>query len=104
MTITRTEILTIQTDKEIILIHCLEIIHNIKYHKTIEVAHLNIKDKLTKYNQLKKLNQTLPVLITRKKYAFNKHASNLKIKEYETPIESNFCQNNNNHFQDSDKT
>ena len=36
------------------------------HNKTIEVVHLNIKDKLTKYNQLKKLNQTPPVLITQK--------------------------------------
>ena len=70
--IPRTEVLTIQIDKEFILSHQIEIIHNTKIHnKTIEVAHLNIKDKLTRYNQLKKLNQTLPVLITRKNQNYN---------------------------------
>ena len=59
MTIIRKEIQIIKIDKEVFLNHRTEIIHNIKIHnKTIKVVHLNIKDKLTKYNQLKKLNQT----------------------------------------------
>ena len=67
VTILKNEIQIIQVDKEIFLNHRTEIKHNIKTHnKSIEVVHLNIKDKLTKYNQLKKLNQTLPVLITQK--------------------------------------
>ena len=49
-----TEILVTQTDK-IVLSHHIEFIHNIKIqNKTIEVAHLKIKKKSTKNNQLKK--------------------------------------------------
>ena len=71
MTILKIEIRIIKMDKEIFLNHRTEIIHNIKIqNKTIEVVHLNIKDKLTKYNQLKKLNQTLPVLITQKPQSY----------------------------------
>ena len=63
----KTESQFIQIDKEIFLNHRTEIINNIRiHHKTIEVVHLKIKDKLTKYNQLKKLNKTLPILITQK--------------------------------------
>ena len=70
--ILRIEIQIIKIDKESFLIHRTEIIQNIKIHnKTIEVVHLNIKDKLSKYNQLKKLNQTLPVLITQKPQKYN---------------------------------
>ena len=72
MTIPRTEMLIIQIDKEVIFNQRIEIIHDIKIHnKTIEVVHLNIKDKLTKYNQLKKRNQTLTVLITQKTQNYN---------------------------------
>ena len=47
--------------------HRTEIVHNIRTHnKTIELVHLNVKDNLTNYIKLKKLNQTLPVLITQK--------------------------------------
>ena len=67
MTIFRKEILIDQIDKEIILIHRIEIMHNIETHnKTIEEVHLSTKEKLTRYNQLRKLNQTLPVLITQR--------------------------------------
>ena len=63
----RTEILIFQIDKEIFRSHHTGIIHNIKIHnEAIEVVHSNIKDKSTRYNQLKKLNQTLPILITQK--------------------------------------
>ena len=63
----RIEIQVIEIDKGIFLNHPKEILHNIKNHnKTIEVVHLSIKDKLTKYDQLRKLNQNLPVLITQK--------------------------------------
>ena len=70
-----TEILITQTDQENILSHHIEILHNIKIHnKTIEEAHLNIKDKSSKYNQLKKPNQTLLVLITQKfRITFKSH-------------------------------
>ena len=69
VTILRIEIQIIKIDKEMFLNHRTEIIHNIKNHsKTIEV---NFKDKLTKYNQLKKLNQTLPFLITQKTQNYN---------------------------------
>ena len=44
-------------DKEFFLNHRTEIIHNIRNHnKTLEVVHLNIKDKIAKYYLLKKLN------------------------------------------------
>ena len=67
VTIPRTEFLIIQIDKENILSHRIEILHNINIHnKTIEVAHLNIKETSTRYNQLKKPNQTLSVLIPQK--------------------------------------
>ena len=67
VTILKIEIQFGQIDKEIFLNHHTETIHNIRIlNKTIEVVHLNIKDKLTKYNPLKKLNQTLSVLITQK--------------------------------------
>ena len=67
MTIPKIEIRIIKIDKEISLNYRTEIIHIIRIHyKTVDVVHLNIKNKLTKYNQLKKLNQTLPVLITQK--------------------------------------
>ena len=63
----RTEILIFQIDKEIFRSHHTGKIHNIKIHnEAIEVVHSNIKDKSTRYNQLKKLNQTLPILITQK--------------------------------------
>ena len=63
----RIKIQIIKSDKEIFLKHRTEIIQNIKIDsKTVEVVHLNIKENLTKYNQLKKLNQTIPVLITQK--------------------------------------
>ena len=67
MTNLRIKIQIIKSDKEIFLKHRTEIIQNIKIDsKTIEVVNLNIKENLTKYNQLKKLNQTIPVLITQK--------------------------------------
>ena len=60
VTITKTDTRIIKIDEEIFLNHRTEIIHNFKSHtKTIEVVHLNIKDKLTMYNQLNKHNQTL---------------------------------------------
>ena len=72
MTIPRTKNLITHIDKEIILSHQIEKIHNNKIHnKTIEVAHLSIKDKSTKYNQLKKPNLTIPVLITQKIQNYN---------------------------------
>ena len=55
-----------------ILNHRLEKIHN---NKTIEEVHLSNKNKLTKYNQLKKLNQTLPVMITQKPQGTPKHVN-----------------------------
>ena len=67
VTILRIEIKIIKINKEIFLNHCTEKTHDIKIHsKTIEVVHPYLKDKLTKYNQLKQLNQTLAVLITQK--------------------------------------
>ena len=67
VTVLRTEIKIIKMDEENFLNHCTEKTHNIKLHsKTIEVVHPYLKDKLTKYNQLKQLNQTLPLLITQK--------------------------------------
>ena len=72
VTIPGTEILTIQFDKEIIFSHRIKMIHNIKIHnKTIEVAHLNIKDKLTRCNQLKNFIQTLLLLTTHKTQNYN---------------------------------
>ena len=63
--ILRKEIQIIKIDKKIFLNHRTEKIHNIKIdNKTIEVVYLNIKDKLTENNQLKKLNQNLSVLKT----------------------------------------
>ena len=51
MTFPGIEIIVIQIDRGINLSHHTEIIHKIKIHdKTIEVVHLNIKDKLIKYN------------------------------------------------------
>ena len=59
------EFLIIKTDRETILNHHTGKIHNIRNHiKTINVIHLNIKDKSIRYNQLKKINQTRPVLTT----------------------------------------
>ena len=70
--IPRTKILIVQIDKETILSHHMGILCNIKIHKkTIEVAHPNIEDKSTKYSQLKKPNQNLPVLITQKIQNYN---------------------------------
>ena len=67
VTIRRIGIQIIKIDNKNFLNHRTEIKHNIEIHsKTIEVVHLNIKDILTKYNQMKKRNQTLPVLITQK--------------------------------------
>ena len=61
------KILITQIDKEVFLSHYIQIKHNTKNHnKAIEVAHLNIKVKSTKYNHLKKPNHTLPVLTTQK--------------------------------------
>ena len=55
----RTEIQVKTTDKETTLNHHIGIKHVIKDHtKIIEVIHLNIKGKVIKYKQLKKLNQT----------------------------------------------
>ena len=69
--ILKKEIQFIKIDKKINLNRSTEIIYNIRFdNKTIEVVQLNIKDKLTKYNQLKKLNQTLPVLITQKPQSY----------------------------------
>ena len=66
VTIPEIEILLIQIDRDIIFSLHREIIYNIKIHnKTIEVVHLNFKDKLIRYRQ-KKLNQTLPVLTKKK--------------------------------------
>ena len=67
VTIPRIEILIMQIDKEFYSQSPHRNIAQYQIHsETIEVAHLNIKDKSTKYNQLKKPNQTLPVLITQK--------------------------------------
>ena len=61
-TIHRTEIQ--RTDKEFTLNHRIGITHVIKVHyKIIEVVHLNIKGKSSKYKQLKKPNQTPLALI-----------------------------------------
>ena len=71
VTILRRETHMIKTDKAIFLNHGTEIAHNIKIHNIIiEVVHPNIKDKLIKYNQLKKLIQILPVLITQKTQSY----------------------------------
>ena len=67
VTILKIEIQLDQIDKVIFLNHHTETIHNIRIHnKTIEIVQLNIKEELTKYNQLRKLNQTFSVLITQK--------------------------------------
>ena len=67
VTMLKIDIQVIQVDQEIFLNHRTELTHNIRTHnRAIEVVLLNIKDKLTKNNQLKKLNHTLPVLITQK--------------------------------------
>ena len=67
MFIHRPEIQTTKTDKEIIPRNHTGLKHVTKIQtKTIEAIHLSIKDNLTIYNQLNKLNQTLPVLITQK--------------------------------------
>ena len=72
MAVAGTEILLIQNDREVILSHHKVMINNNKIHKkNIEVVHLNIKDKSVRYNRLKKLNQTLPVLITQKIQSYN---------------------------------
>ena len=122
VTILKLEIRNIIIDKEIFFVnHRTEIIHNIKIHtKTIEVVHQNIKVKLTKYNQLKKLNQTLPALITQTTELQLNHVTckstdnetetenilsinMLQVEnEYETPIESNYYQNNQDSFQNPD--
>ena len=66
-TINRTEMQAITKDKGTTLNHHIGITHVIKiHHKIIGVVHLNIKDKLIKYNQLKKLNHTSLVLKTTK--------------------------------------
>ena len=121
MAIPRTENLITQIDKKKILSRQIGIRYNTKIHnKTIEVAHLNIKDKSTKYNQLKKPNQTLPVLLQRiqnfQLYHINceftddesETENTLSINmvqienEYETLIKSNYYQNNKSHFQNPD--
>ena len=64
VTFHRTVIQVITTDKETTLNHHIGITHVIKIHnKVIEVLHLNIKGESIKYKQLKKLKQTLLVLI-----------------------------------------
>ena len=101
VTIPITKILTIPIDKEIILSHQIGIIH------------LNIKDKSAKFDQLKKPNQTLMVLITHKNSELQQNhiycestddeseteitlsTSMLQIEiEYEAPIELIHYQNN----------
>ena len=101
VTIPITKILTIPIDKKIILSHQIGIIH------------LNIKDKSAKFDQLKKPNQTLMVLITHKNSELHQNhiyrestddesetentlsTSMLQIEiEYEAPIESIHFQNN----------
>ena len=68
----RTEIQVITIDKETTLSHHIGITHVIKIHKKIiEVVHLNIKGKLIKYKQLKKLSQTPLVLIITKAQVCN---------------------------------
>ena len=55
--------ITRQIDRETTLSNHTEITLKKQIHnKTTEVEHPSIKDKLTKYNQHKKLNQTQPVL------------------------------------------
>ena len=112
----------IQIDEEIFLNHRTESIHKIRVHnESIEVVHLNINDKLNKYNQLKKLNMTLPVLRTQKPQNYTNQLTcesttdeseteitlltkMLQIKnEYEIPIESNYYQNNSNNLRNPDK-
>ena len=57
MTVLGIKNLVIQIDRQIIISHNTEKIHNIIIHnKTIEVVHLNIKDNITRYNELKKFN------------------------------------------------
>ena len=57
------ETIITQVDKEIFLSHHTEIKHNIIIHnKILEAVHLNTKDRYIRYNQMKKLNQTLRVL------------------------------------------
>ena len=66
-TIHRTVLQAITIDKGTTLNHHIRITHVIKiYNKNIGVVHLNIENKLIKYNQLKKLNQTPLVLKTAK--------------------------------------
>ena len=125
LTFPRTEIVIIKIDKIKLLSHRIKTIHNINSHnKSIKVAHLNIKDKSTKYNQLKKPNQTLPVLIIQtenselqlnhiscestddESEAENTNSINIlqNENEYETPIESSYYQNINKLYQNSDNT
>ena len=66
------EIISVQIDREIILSHHTQKTLNIKFHnKTVEAVHQNLKVKIIKYNQLKKINQTLLVVTTQKKQSYN---------------------------------
>ena len=71
-TIHKIEIQVIITDIEIILNHHIEIITiTIILNIATEVVHPNIKDVLTKYNQIKKQNQTPQVLMTQEITNYN---------------------------------
>ena len=124
MKIPGTKILINQIDKEVVSSHHIEKIYYIKTHnKTIEVAQLKHQRQI---NQVQSTEETQSdptdidntenskLLLTRINCESTDDESEtenmlsinkLKIEnEYKTPIESNYYQNNNHNFENSDNT
>ena len=122
VTILKLEIRNIIIDKEIFFCQSPHR-NNTQYqnsHQNYRSSTPKHQSQITKYNQLKKLNQTLPALITQTTELQLNHVTckstdnetetenilsinMLQVEnEYETPIESNYYQNNQDSFQNPD--